>query len=287
MAKDAFKFLDAGLGATLQARPRTGWRRFGVPPSGAMDEHAAAWANQLLDNPPDAPVIEMLLQGARLEVLTRTWAAITGADANSNLPPWRAVQLRPGHSMEFPRNQSGVWIYLAVPGGFQGERILGSRSVYARGRLGRPFSTGDMARQITGQEFSLPSAVSGRTVHWSERRDYEDPPPLRAWPGPQWELFSAEDRERFFEQEWTVNPRSDRVGYRLDGEPLCPGCAQIISEPVLVGSVQVPSNGLPIVTMRDGPTAGGYPKIALLDPPAVSWLAQCRPGTRVHFEPVL
>src|SRR5207247_8083709 len=108
MGPKVFEILEPGLGATLQDRGRPGWRRFGVPPSGAMDDHAAAWANRLLDNPPDAPVLELLLQGAKLCVLADTWLAITGADADCNLPTWRAVRAAPGQLIQFSHTNSGV-----------------------------------------------------------------------------------------------------------------------------------------------------------------------------------
>jgi len=121
-------------------------------------------------------------------------------------------------------------------------------------------------------------------VDWHEVRDYTAPPTLRVWRGPQWEFFSEADRGLFFAEGWTVSSQSDRVGYRLEGTPLKAAANQIISEPVLTGSIQIPSSGLPIVTMRDGPTVGGYPKLGILDSRDLSWLAQCRPGARVHFE---
>src|SRR5262249_37338132 len=78
---EVLEVLSPGLGATLQDEGRPGWRRFGVPLGGAMDDHAARWANRLLDNSAKAPVVEMLLQGARLQVLQPVWIAVTGADA--------------------------------------------------------------------------------------------------------------------------------------------------------------------------------------------------------------
>ena len=121
-------------------------------------------------------------------------------------------------------------------------------------------------------------------MDWHERRDYESPPPLRVWRAPQWDLFSEADREIFFAQEWAVSSQSDRVGYRLTGRPLKPSAPPILSEPVLVGSIQIPPDGQPIVTMRDGPTVGGYPKLGLVEAADVSWLAQCRPGVKVRFQ---
>jgi biotin-dependent carboxylase-like uncharacterized protein len=283
MNEEVFEMLAPGLGATLQDRGRVGWRRFGVPPGGAMDEHAAQWANRLLDNGPDAPVVEFLLQGAKLKVVRDVWIAITGSEAGVNVPTWRAVRMKENCLLHFPINRSGVWFYLAVEGGFEGPRLLGSASVYTRGRLGVPFVRGSILRRAAGRHFELPSGVAGRAVDRSERRDYEFPPPLRVWRGPQWDVFSCGDRELFFGQEWTVSSQSDRVGYRLSAKPLKVSETQIISEPVLVGSIQIPPNGQPLVTMRDGPTVGGYPKLGLVDAADLSSLAQCRPGVKLRF----
>ncbi|MBM4048905.1 MAG: biotin-dependent carboxyltransferase family protein [Planctomycetes bacterium] len=276
--------IDPGLGMTFQDRGRPGWRRFGVPSSGAMDDHAAGWANRLLDNPPDAPVLELLLQGARLRVLNDAWLAVTGADADASVPTWRTVRVKAGDEVRFPHIRRGVWTYVAIEGGFDAPHVLGSASVCPRGRLGAPLTRGDVLRRRDTPGFHLPEHVAGRTIAWDERRDYNSPPPLRVWPGPQWDFFGEADRSAFFSREWTVAPQSDRVGYRLHGEPLKLRQVQILSEPVLVGSVQVPDNGQPIVTMRDGPTVGGYPKLGVLDPADVSWLAQCRPGQKVSFK---
>jgi allophanate hydrolase subunit 2 len=105
------------------------------------------------------------------------------------------------------------------------------------------------------------------------------------WPGPQYALFSAADQTRLFEQSWRVSSRSDRVGYRLEGKPFEARLPQMVSEPVRMGTIQVPESGQPIVTMRDGPTVGGYPKLGLVDADDLSWLTQCRPGQEVRFRP--
>ena len=120
---------------------------------------------------------------------------------------------------------------------------------------------------------------------WTEQRDYAKPPPLRVWRGPQWDFFTAAERETFFARAWTVSAQSDRVGYRLSGEPLNPRCDQIISEPVRVGTIQIPESGEPIVTLRDGPTVGGYPKLGVIEAADLSWFVQCSPGQTVRFRP--
>lgn len=282
MSIDAFSIVRAGIGASIQDRGRPGLARFGVPPGGVMDDHAAGWANRLVDNPIDAPVLELLLQGARLDVLGDTWIAIAGADAQCNVPLWRRTFVRAGDSIVFPASRDGLWTYVAVEGGFDAPRYFGSASVYPRGRIGRMLASGDMLRRSEATAVSSAHAVAGRALTASGRRTYGQLPALRVWPGPQWDLFTDDDRIALFGQAWTMSSASDRVGYRLDGPRLTPP-PQIPSEPVLVGSIQVPPLGQPIVTMRDGPTVGGYPKIGLVDPEDVSWLAQCRPGTPVTF----
>lgn len=284
MSLEIFKVLSPGLGITLQDQGRVGWRRFGVPPSGAMDDHAAHWANRLLDNPPAVPVLELLWQGAKLAVLQEAWIAITGAGSDGHVPTWRAVRVRTGDVIQFAHPRSGLWTYIAVEGGLKGRRMLGSASVYPRGKLGASFAAEDTVYRAARDSFHLPAGVAGRVVAWSERRNYDSPPPLRVWAGPQWEFFSESERETFFGKQWMITSQSDRVGYRLAGVQVKSKATQIISEPVRVGSVQVPENGQPIVTMRDGPTVGGYPKIGMLDPQDVSWLAQCRPGQHVRFQ---
>lgn len=284
MSTEIFKVVHAGLGASIQDNGRPGLARFGVPPGGVMDEHAAGWANRLLENPHGTPVVELLLQGARFEVQHDARIAITGGNAGCNLPLWRCVSVRAGERIVFPESREGVWIYLAVEGGFEAPRYFGSVSVYPRGRIGRTLAAGDVLRRSNTGPATHRHGIAGRSLAMSERRDYAHPPALRVWPGPQWDLFRPEDRARFFQQAWTVSSQSDRVGYRLEGAPLAPAAAQIPSEPVLVGSIQIPPLGQPIVTMRDGPTVGGYPKIGLVDPDDLSWLTQCRPGTPVRFE---
>ncbi len=282
-----FEVLNPGVGLSLQDFGRRGWRRFGVPPGGAMDEHAARWANVLLGNRPDAPTLEMLLHGARLRALTAIEVALTGAAANtlSGGDPrgWGTFLLNPDDELRLPPSEAGVWTYLAVPGGFVDQLWFGSVSVFPRGGLGGPIPAGTLLERRKPVPPGPQPGITRRWVHPSEQRDYLHIPPIPVWPGPQWNLFSEDARSAFFDQDWIISPSSDRTGYRLAGTSMGPATATIPSEPVLPGSLQVPPDGVPIVTMRDGPTVGGYPKLGLVDPAHLSWLAQCRPGQRARF----
>jgi biotin-dependent carboxylase-like uncharacterized protein len=276
------RVLDTGLGASIQDAGRRGWQRFGVPQSGWMDEHAARTAHRLLENDPGAPLLEMLLQGAMIEALQSVWIALTGADVDATIPTWRVCHLAAGEVVHLRSCRSGVWSYLAVEGGFEAPRVFAS--YYARGKIGEPVIQGTSLARADRERFSLPVAVSGRTAPWADRRDYSAPPAIRVWHGPQWDQFSAEARDVFLGSEWKVSAQSDRVGYRLTG-PAIPGeRPNLASEPVRFGSVQIPNGGQPIVTMKDGPTVGGYPKIALVEPEDLAWVAQTRPGLSVRFK---
>lgn len=285
MNRKVVELIHCGLGVTVQDNGRYGWRRFGVPVSGAMDDHATEVANRLLGNGADAPVLELLLQGAQLVMLQDAWIAITGADSDCTVEPWRAVRLSKGDRIHFQKNRSGVWSYIAVEGGFDWPRLLGSTSVYVRGKLGSPCVEGTVLERAKGDPFNLQPGIAGRLAPPQERRQYDSPLTLKLWRGPQWESFGESERDSFFSQQWTVTPQSDRVGYRLSGTPLKLDSTQIISEPVRVGSVQIPEIGLPIVIMRDGPPVGGYPKLGVIDQEDISWLAQCKPGQKIQFQP--
>ncbi len=278
------KVLSPGLGAAFQDQGRPGWRRFGVPGGGAMDAHAAAYANRLLSNPPWVAVVEFLLLGARLHVLRDCWLALTGADMQASHPRWRAFFVREGDTIQMTAHASGVWGYLAIEGGFAAPHWLDSASTLASAGLGAPLQKGELLyRNQSEPRFGLPPGVGGRVAPWSEQRRYNHPPRLRVWPAPQREWFAPEERERFFAQSWKVAPQSNRIGYRLQAEALRPPTRSMISEPVRVGSIQIPPGGQPVVILRDGPTVGGYPKIGIVDPSDIDWLVQTAPGRSIRF----
>src|SRR5262249_39708212 len=156
------------------------------------------------------PVLELLLQGGKLSVLQDVWVAITGADAETNVTLWRSTLLKQGQVLEFRHPRAGVWVYLAVEGGFDSKLFFGSASVYARGGIGLEMKVGDTLSRLGASRFQLPAGVAGRTAPPLERRHYANPPTLRVWPAPQTGLFSPEDQRRFYAEPWTITPRSDR-----------------------------------------------------------------------------
>jgi len=311
------RILEPGLGMSLQDTGRHGFRRFGVPTSGTMDPVTAAWANRLLDNSPDAPVLELCLQSQRLEALRDGWIAVCGGSHPRGQARYRAFRVRAGELLDFGPGDSGVWTYLAVPGGFRADAFLGSRSTNPRAGIGPTLRSGDLLLRNPAGDWHPPAGVAARGVSPDQWVTDRDTGPLRVWPGPQWEQFDAESQRRLFETDWRVTSQCDRVGYRLRSDrdarrsadrPTMPppGLTQgrtdkapefpapsglvwngrsLISEPVLPGSIQVPADGQPIVTLHDGPTLGGYPKIAWIDPRDLPRLVQRRSGQSIRFVP--
>lgn len=288
------RVLSTGLGLSLQDGGRPGFRRFGVPTSGAMDPAAALWANRLLDNPTEAPVLELCLQGQRLEVLRAGWIAMSGSSHPKGQSPYRAFRVRAGDLLDIGPGATGVWTYLAVPGGFCADSFLGSRSTNPRAAIGRPLGPGDTLSRASSTDWNLPAGVASRGIVPDQWQSIPQSVPLRVWPGPQWSQFGPEQQNRLFTTPWRVSSQCDRVGYRLqslpsvDGEPagaLAWNGGSLISEPVLPGSIQVPADGQPIVTLHDGPTLGGYPKIAWIDPRDLPRFVQQRAGQTVRFIP--
>jgi len=283
-----FEILDGGLGATIQNAGRFGWQRFGVPPSGAVDEHAFDWANQLLDNPPDAPCVEIMMGGFRARALSDCWIAIAGADLNATLNDnrlavWRTAKLRADDVLEFFSCRTGLWCYLAVEGGFNAPEFFGSVSVYERGKLGSSLKRGD-ALSRKKISCNIPDCISGRFTAAVEVPDYSQPLTARVVLGPQEDWFAQSEMQKFFDSKYKVTSQIDRVGYRLEGAPIRAETHDIFSEGIAYGAIQVPENGQPIVMMKDRPTVGGYPKIGTLLPEDTARLAQCRTGQTVRFE---
>jgi biotin-dependent carboxylase-like uncharacterized protein len=275
--------LATGVGLSIQDRGRPGWRRFGVPPGGVMDRYAANWANDLLGNSRRAPVLEIALQGAVLKILKDTWIALAGADLGAAVRPWTAVRVKAGEELSFTQPRAGVWAYLALPGGVVAPSYFGSAAVDARNGLGSSLRVGSIVRAECHEPNLNHGALARRSVCAESQREYANCPVLGLLKGPQYSAFDQRSRAQMVSATWTVSTAMDRTGFRLEGPPLAVPDS-IASEPVLPGSLQVPGNGQPIVTLHDGPTVGGYPKIGVLRDSDLDWLCQCKPDTQLRFQ---
>lgn len=292
----AIEVLDGGLLTTVQDGGRAGLRRLGISASGALDAAALAAANLTIGNDAGAAGLECTLVGPGLRFLATTRFALCGADLSAELqredlgawpvPLGTAVLARAGSVLGFGQRRAGLRAYLAFSGGLELPVLLGSRSTDVKagfgGLLGRPLRAGD--RLALGSCTQAARAPEATPVAALDEDDLE----LRVVPGPQDDQFPEAAREILLSAAYTLGSDSDRFGARLDGPRLVPlGTGEIESDGLLPGCIQVPQDGRPIVVLGEGPTTGGYPKIATIVSADVPRLAQAVPGrTRLRFRAV-
>jgi KipI family sensor histidine kinase inhibitor len=287
----ALTVLKAGLLSTVQDAGRFGHRARGMPVAGAMDRLALAAANALAGNPDDAAALELTLAGGVFRFERAAHAALAGADLSATLdgaplPAWGAFRAAAGSVLGFGAPRAGVRAYLALRGGVAVPPVLGSRSTYARARVGglegRPLAAGDVLpagrprgaapRPVAPAPGAVPPCGGSAVV--------------RVLLGPQQERFGGAGLAAFLGTTWRVTPANDRMGYRLEGPPVpLPSGADILTDPVLPGAVQLANDGRPIVMMVDAQTTGGYAKIATVIGADLRLVAQARAGDVLRFVP--
>ncbi|MBX9398887.1 biotin-dependent carboxyltransferase family protein [Streptomyces sp. TRM72054] len=283
MTDRALAVVRAGALTTVQDQGRPGHAHLGVPRSGALDAPAAALANRLVGNPPEAAVLETTLNGCAVRPRSTVTVAVTGAPCRVTVDgrpvAWSApVRVPAGAVLDVGAAVRGVRGYVAVCGGIAVEPVLGSRSTDLLSGLGPP--------QLTdGAVLPL-----GRVVGPHARVDVapQPAPPaellLRVTLGPRDGWFTREAVRTFTSRTYRVSAASNRIGLRTEGPALersRPG--ELPSEGVVLGAVQVPPDGRPVVFLADHPTTGGYPVLAVVRAADLPAAAQAVPGTPVRF----
>lgn len=297
------ELLKPGLLTTTQDRGRVGHAHLGVGSAGAFDEPALRLANALAGNAPDACALEITLLGPALKFHADAWIALAGAPIAARVheqpvPMWAPVFVRKHAVLELGSIRQGCRAYLAVHGGFDFEPVLGSRSLdvnAALGPLGRPLRTGDILKigamesvsQLTSLSENRPDPVS---LKWSiNPRPWFEPDtelPLRLLPGTHAHLLDAKSRVSLYGQRFRIAADSNRVGCRLEGDPLeLSEPVEMVSEACVAGTVQLPPSGQPIALGVEHPVSGGYPRIGQIAAVDLPRLAQRRPGDALRFAP--
>jgi len=275
-----------GALTTVQDQGRPGLAHVGVPRSGALDVAAAHLANRLVGNDQAAAVLETTLDGVALTFDVDVTVAVTGALApvrvDSRAAGWALpVYVRAGETLAVGRAELGVRSYVAVSGGFDVPRVLGSASADLLSGLGpAPLRTGDAlaigpamgrAPVIDLAPYRLPSECQELGIHLGPRHDW----------------LSDAGLDTLVRGTWSVSPDSNRIALRLIGPP-----AQrrrhdeLPSEGVVLGAIQSLPDGQLVVFLADHPTTGGYPVVAVVDAASLGACAQARPGTRINFRPM-
>ncbi len=299
------RVLSAGLHDTVQDRGRFGYQALGFSPAGAMDRRSAAIANLLLGNPVQAAVLECAFEGPRLLFERPAVVCLAGASTEARLDgvplePYAARAVEAGQTVEVGRAVTGAYAYLAVAGGVDVPSAMGSRSTSAvcglGGLEGRALREGDVLPLAPDAPGTLPGLAARRLAshdaYFGRGRAAqgagERPVWVRVVANAGEARLGADWLRAFYGTAFRVTARSDRMGVRLAPCVPLPPVAQadLVSEGVALGTVQVPAGGEPIVVMADHQTTGGYAKAGVVAGIDLPRLAQCRPGRTVRFERV-
>ncbi|MDC9714626.1 MAG: biotin-dependent carboxyltransferase family protein [Gammaproteobacteria bacterium] len=279
----SFEVIHPGFLSTIQDYGRFNHGMHGMSQSGVMDEHAYCWGNHLLGNRFGDAVIEINFGGLILEAQIDTFIAVTGADfdfkINDKLAQmWCNVQIYQGDILSWGNPKIGVRAYLAVKGGLNTPILFDSRSVNLREQIGAKLTRGDKL------PYKLFKKTTFRSIPTKYFPNYKKDVVLRLLPTYQFNDFDIKQRQLFFQQDYTVTKDSDRTGCRLNGTPISGKNSRMISEGISYGSVEITTDGLPIILLKDTPNIGGYPKIGTVFSLDLSKLAQRHPNTKVSFE---
>ncbi|MEH0833003.1 biotin-dependent carboxyltransferase family protein [Pectobacterium cacticida] len=282
--------ISPGLFTTVQDAGRYGYAHLGVPASGPMDMIAFRLANAIVGNGPECAALELTALGGRYRVMGGECilclgGAVEAQVAGRKLEPWVGHRLAEGSELIIGRIQRGLRAYLALSGGIEAQPVLGSRATLTRASLG-----GWQGRALRkGDRLPLAEQTDTGRRHCSHAllTSLYRCGPLSVVMGPQQEAFTAASLLTFLHERYRVSVHADRMGYRMAGPALAhTHGADMVSDAVVPGSIQVPGNGQPIIALHDRQTTGGYPKIATLIGADLPRVGQLRPGQSVAFRAV-
>ncbi|WP_053224217.1 5-oxoprolinase subunit C family protein [Roseivirga seohaensis] len=281
-------FLKPGLQTTIQDLGRHGVQDLGIPINGAMDKASAQLANHLVGNSADSQVLEITLLGPKIQFEGQCQIAITGADLSAEIngntiPLFRTINIEHGDVLSFGKPLTGCRAYLAINGKWDIQSWLGSFSASAT-------NTAQTTPDSIIVKDQILEIIRGKdqpiiTISESERPSLSIEAPIKVYPGPEFEAFSAVEKQSFFGDRFTIGQDSNRMGYRL--KEALNGYTkkeEVISSGVIPGTIQITNSGQPIVLMADAQTTGGYPRIANVSSTELDRLAHFKPGDTVRFE---
>jgi antagonist of KipI len=270
---NAIRVVRPGFQTTVQDLGRFGWAHQGVSASGAADAVALRAGNLLVGNTENAPALEMTLVGGAFAFESAAVVALTGSDFGAGLPLWSAVELKAGAVVRCGASQSGARCYLAVRGGIDAPKVLGSASAHLLTglgggalRAGDVLKVGDAAVRRPRRDPAVPLRASDSVLQVTE--------------GPQAVWFGGE----LYRGAYTVQEESNRMGLRLRGAAIPSPVGTMLTEGVPLGAVQIPPDGQPIILFVEHQTTGGYPKPANVISADLWRVGQLRPRDTVRFE---
>ena len=300
--------LNPGLLTTIQDLGRIGYQKYGVIVSGAMDTYATRLSNIMVGNDENEAVLEITLIGPSLKLEKGTLFSLTGGNLSPTINEKRIPMGRPVYAtrdcvLKFGSCIKGCRSYLAVAGGFDVPKIMGSKSTYLRAEFGGFNGWGLKKDDVLS--IGVKSSISNKIIKKMEdlkgNGDFvsstwymknfmmqnPDSTVIRVFEDRQFNAVSEESINKFFNSKFNVENQSDRMGYRLSGEKIVlKEKLEMISEEVSAGTIQIPPDGNPIILLADRQTAGGYPKIAHVASVDIQKIVQLRPNDKITFKKI-
>ena len=291
MNKNYFEIKRAGINTTFQDQGRGNLYHIGIPFSGAMDNRNFQISNKLVGNDLNSPTIEFAYQGPLLKYFgDNINFAISGdvkfmvqkknkvIEGNS----YQSFTLENGDEIDIVTTNKSVYGYLAVSGQLDLNYQWSSCSINTKANIGA-----NNGKKIEdGQKIYISKInknLNDKKLNYINTKIEN----IRVIQGTNFDYFSDEGKNIFFEREFTVSKLTDRMGMRLEG----PKIENIVntnikSEGLIKGVIQVPADGNPIIMLSDHGTIGGYPKIGVVISADYDKLVQLTPGTKIKFKEV-
>lgn len=282
----SIKILKPGLFSTIQDIGRIGYQDLGFSEAGALDYYSLSIAQKLIGN--HGPAIEYTLVGPNIEFLTDNTFAIVGGNSEPKLNGNKidlltVYHVRNGDQLDIGQITEGARGYIVFGHPLKINKVAQSYSTHVRsgmgGFKGRALKKYDVIATQVNHNYKT---NLGKTIDFSSIPDNNY---IHVIEGPQINEFDEETIAKFVNSDFKISDQSDRMGYRLKGNTVAPkNSADIISEPVALGSIQVPNDGNPIILLNDKQTIGGYTKIATVTQLDLRKLAQMKPGDIIQFK---
>lgn len=276
------KVLTPGFYTSIQDLGRNDYTEYGVPLSGVMDIYSAKMANALVGNSEEAAVLELTMNGPKLEFRSKQLIAITGANLRpklNNTPVLlnMAIIVNDGDILSFGRLEYGFRSYLAISGGFLAEKVFGSRSMFSKITAKSRIESNDILKveESSQHEISNYASIKINKMHFNNKV-------IEVYAGPEFDQLAQYQKEQLLDTKFTISKDHSRMAYQLS-EGIQNNLEPIITSSVLPGTVQLTPSGSLIILMRDCQTTGGYPRVLQLSELAINRLGQKYTGHCLQF----
>jgi antagonist of KipI len=285
-------FLNNSLLTTVQDLGRNGYRALGINPNGAMDRIALRLINILLGNDEAEATLEIHFPAPRILFESSALIALGGADFGATLDDeplenWQTVRVKKGQTLSFINKNWGNRLYLSVKGGFNIDDWLGSRSTNLKAKIGgfkgRKIEKDDrILFKIPNLKSQIPNPLKISPYFLPYRKSSSL---VRVLAGAEFDLLTPYSSEHLLKKTFQIMQNSDRMGFRLNGEPLyLLDEKELVSAAVTFGTIQLLPSGQMIILMADHQTTGGYPRVANVIAQDLPILAQRGTNEKVYFE---